>query len=303
MLASLAVIFGRVGEGVGGKYTIGVNFPNAAGLLDGASVLMAGAKVGRVAGGPEVLPDGTGVRVWLTIYEPIEIATDARVQVGSSGLLGDRFVDVQPPTAETKEFLQPDAIIQGKREAGMSDLAKDGADLVADLRQTVAKLDAVLTTVKTEVLDEASTKNLRETFANLKTASAGFSESTGKLSATLDEASAAMSSFKKVGEDMQPVVDGAKKAVDQASGTMIAVGRAADEAVKTLQRMSALLEEARKGQGAFGALLSDPGLKEDLQSLIGNLRRHGVLFYRDQEPGEAATPRPPATSSGPRNPR
>src|SRR5438309_10355865 len=119
VLAALVVEFGRVGEGFKTFYNLTVNFPDASGLLKGSDVLMAGAKVGRVSGGPRLNPNGEGVLVPLRIYGFVKIPLGSKFVVGSSGLLGDRYVSVwQPPRDQITDYFHPDAFVAGSRETG-----------------------------------------------------------------------------------------------------------------------------------------------------------------------------------------
>jgi ABC-type transporter Mla subunit MlaD len=72
-LAALVVQFGRVGEGFKTYYTITVQFPNASGLLKGSDVLLAGAKIGRVSGGPRLVTGVDGVSVPLRIFDSVKV--------------------------------------------------------------------------------------------------------------------------------------------------------------------------------------------------------------------------------------
>src|SRR5437763_11152709 len=121
MLAALVVQFGRLGEGFKTYYTITVRFNDAGGLLKGTDVLLAGARIGKVAGGPKLVREGDGVAVPLKIDACRQIAQGTKFAVGSSGLLGDRFVVVTPPTGPAKAYLPPNAYIDGTRETGIDD--------------------------------------------------------------------------------------------------------------------------------------------------------------------------------------
>ena len=77
--------FGRVGEGFKTYYDVSVQFPDASGLLKGSDVLLAGAKIGRVSGGPKLVPGGEGVLVPLRIFDYVKIPTGSKFTVGSSG--------------------------------------------------------------------------------------------------------------------------------------------------------------------------------------------------------------------------
>src|SRR5437660_12770537 len=109
MLAALVVQFGRLGEGFKTYYGLTVRFNDASGLLKGSDVLLAGAKIGKVSGGPRLVREGNGVDVPLKIYDYVKVPQGSKFSVGSSGLLGDRFVSVTMPPGQRKAFLTPNA--------------------------------------------------------------------------------------------------------------------------------------------------------------------------------------------------
>src|SRR5207248_9181432 len=106
MLGALLVQFGRLGEGFKTYYPLTVRFNDASGLLKGTDVLLAGARIGKVAGGPRLVSDGPGVLVPLRIYDYVRLPIGSKFTVGSSGLLGDRFVTVTPPAGPPAGYLQ-----------------------------------------------------------------------------------------------------------------------------------------------------------------------------------------------------
>src|SRR5207248_517784 len=140
MLGALVVQFGRLGEGLKTYYPLTVRFSDASGLLKGSDVLLAGAKIGKVSGGPRMVREGQGVDVPLKIYDYIKIPEASKFTVGSSGLLGDRFVNVVMPPGQPKAFLKPNSHISGARETGIDDITREGGALLGDLRGTVQKL-------------------------------------------------------------------------------------------------------------------------------------------------------------------
>src|ERR687887_1114451 len=124
MLGALIVQFGRLGEGFKTYYTLTVRFTNASGLLKGSDVLLAGARIGKVSGGPRLVREGNGVAVPLKIYDYVKIPEGSKFTVGSSGLLGDRFVNVVVPSGQPKTYLPPNAFINGARETGIDDITR-----------------------------------------------------------------------------------------------------------------------------------------------------------------------------------
>ena len=246
MLGALVVQFGRLGEGFKTYYTVTVQFSDASGLLKGSDVLLAGARIGKVSGGPRLVREGTGVAVPLKIYDYIKIAEGSKFTVGSSGLLGDRFVDVKMPPGVPTKFLPPNAYVNGARETGIDDLTREGGALVGDLRGVVQKIDTTVTRLNEDVLSKESAQNLKSSIAHLNEATSAFAESAKKLGPVVDKADSAMDSAKKAADDLQRV-----------------------------------LSSATQGRGVLAALLTNQELANDLRALVSNLRAHGVLFYRD----------------------
>src|SRR5437773_12203618 len=73
MIGGFVLKFSRLGEGFKPYYALTVRFKDASGLLKGSDVLLSGAKIGRVSGGPRLLREGEGVAVPLRIYEYVKL--------------------------------------------------------------------------------------------------------------------------------------------------------------------------------------------------------------------------------------
>jgi len=251
MLGALLVQFGRLGEGFKTYYALTVRFNNASGLLKGSDVLLAGARIGKVADGPRLVREGDGVAVPLKIYDYVKVPEGTKFTVGSSGLLGDRFVVVTPPPGQPKAYLPPNAYINGTRETGIDDLTQQGGALVGDLRTTVQKLNQ-------ETLSAQNMENLKSSMEHLNQATGALAESSKKLDGVIGQADSTVASAKKAADNLQNAIADTRK----------------------------VLQSATQGKGLVATLLNDQQLANDLHALITNLRAHGVLFYRDS----AATP-------------
>src|SRR5438876_5398339 len=186
MLGALVVQFGRLGEGLKTYYALTVRFTDASGLLKGSDVLLARAKIGKVSGGPLMVREGQGVDVPLKIYEYIKIPEGSKFTVGSSGLLGDRFVSVVMPSGQPKAFLAPNTYISGARETGIDDLTREGGALVNDLRVTVQKLNVAAARLAQDTLSPANTENLKLTMEHLNEATGALADSSKKLDGVIE---------------------------------------------------------------------------------------------------------------------
>ena len=256
MLGALVVQFGRLGEGFKTYYPLTVRFTDASGLLKGSDVLLAGAKIGKVAGGPRMVREGQGVDVPLKIYDYIKVPEGSKFTVGSSGLLGDRFVNVVMPPGQPKAFLAPNTHISGARETGIDDLTREGGALVNGLRTTVQKLNQ-------DTLSSQNMENLKSSMEHLNQATGALAESSKKLDGVIEQADSTMASAKKAADNLQSAIADTHK----------------------------VLRSATQGKGLVATLLNDPALATDLHALISNLRAHGVLFYRDTAAN--TQPKPP----------
>jgi len=253
MLGALVVQFGRLGEGFKTYYALTVGFTDASGLLKGSDVLLAGARIGKVSSGPRMVREGQGVDVPLKIYEYIKIPEGSKFTVGSSGLLGDRFVNVVMPPGQPKAFLAPNTHITGVRETGIDDLTREGGALVTDLRGTVQKIDTTVNHLNEDTLSSANMENLKSSLEHLNQATGALAESSKKLDGVIEQADSTMASAKKAADNLQNAIADTRK----------------------------VLQSATQGKGLVATLLNNQELANDLHALISNLRAHGVLFYRD----------------------
>ena len=246
MVAALVVQFGRLGEGFKTYYGLTIRFNDASGLLKGSDVLLGGAKIGKVSGGPRLVREGNGVDVPLKIYDYVKVPEGSKFTVGSSGLLGDRFVNVTMPAGQPKTYLSPNAYISGARETGLDDLTREGGALVKDMRSAVQNINGTFTRLNEDALSSTNMQNLKASIEHLSQTTDALAQSSRKLDSVVDKADATMSSTKKAADDLQKVV-----------------------------------QAATQGKGLLAALLTNQELANDLRALISNLRAHGVLFYRD----------------------
>ena len=288
IIAFMAVQFGRLGEGIRDVYELTVEFSNASGLLKDSNVLFNGAKIGWVAteptivNDPEVLEQATGVTVKLKVYAYVEIPRESRFMVSSSGLLGDRFVDVLPPSEVSGEVIAPGSTVAGSRQPSIDDLTREGTDLIGDLRETVGTINTVVNRVDDEVLSGGNIDDLDAMLDSLR-------RSSGNIETTSEEIAAAGARIDGILDSVNGAVERANETMNSAKLAGADLELAMSEARTALAGIRQLVERARDGDGVVGRLLADEALAENLEALIANLRQHGVLFYRDSRDGGAAS--------------
>lgn len=282
VICAMVVYFGRFGDGLKEYYSIRVEYPNASGLFVGADVLLAGARIGSVDEGPFVLKDMQGVYVMLKLYEGVQIPEGANFTIGSSGLLGDSFVDItMPPMLDVENFkaIAPDSVVKGKRESGLGDLASGGANLLESVEVAVKNIDTVVTRINAEILSEESVKSIQETLKNLEKTSGEFAEASEGFDAVLADASKAVNDVTASVDRVTLTVD---ETVTQSQETVRAATEAAEAFTRTMNDLRAVIADAKTGKGPLGTLLTDQTISDNLRALVYNIRRYGILFYKDR---------------------
>ncbi|MDT8388451.1 MAG: outer membrane lipid asymmetry maintenance protein MlaD [Thiogranum sp.] len=118
--AYLSVRLGDVGIFPSDSYTLTARFTSISGLKEGASVEFAGVRVGKVAG---ISLDGTDYEaiVTLAIDPGIVIQDDSIASIRTAGLIGDKYVKMQPGGAE-RILQEGDEIVETESAVDLEEL-------------------------------------------------------------------------------------------------------------------------------------------------------------------------------------
>jgi phospholipid/cholesterol/gamma-HCH transport system substrate-binding protein len=166
---SLVVYFGRFNQWTERSYPITVHYSNANGLLKGASVLLAGARIGDVEQPPTILPNMKEVQVILRINGDIKIPKQSLFSIGSSGLLGDRFVTVSVnENAELDDVLPSGSVVDGLREANISDLQRQVGEIMPKVEKAVSNITQITDTFKKDIFNKKGVQEIQESLANIQ---------------------------------------------------------------------------------------------------------------------------------------
>src|SRR5271170_850400 len=175
LICGLIILFGEVPDLFKPTYTLIVKFPNASGLLKGSDVFLSGAAIGKVTTDPHPIPDTQLVEVKLKIDKAVGIRDNASYVIGSSGLLGDKYVEVRPveykdgtPESEKAPFVKDGDVIEGVQEPGLSEIMDASKPLIDRANHIAAQLDDMITRLNTDVLSNTSSDDLKETIAKLR---------------------------------------------------------------------------------------------------------------------------------------
>ncbi len=296
-IAIMAIQFGRLGQGLNKFYQLKVEFPNASGLLKNSDIQLAGAVVGHVGGKPTINEGRVGsVTVDLFIRDTVKIPRDSTFQISSSGMMGDKFVDIVIPENFDDKTFDPNnpklvytegETIKGTKLGGFDELTKKGEIAMEKLAENLDEMKIAITKLQGNFLSEENLENVRSAFASIKTTGDNFAEASKEINDVVIGAKEA--------------VNTAKETMASAKGTMETANHAANDiraaisdARSAISSVQTVLKSAQSGSGAIPMLLSNREVSDNLRALIANIRRHGVLFYRDSAKTAESAPTPPA---------
>ncbi len=313
VMGALILQFGRFSDRVRGHYPLMVEFPNAGGLLSGAPVKLGGQKVGYVDGDPKMKADFSGVNVLLAIYDDQKVPSNSTFSIGTSGLMGDTYVEAKMGENFTGEFLGEGSQIKGTSTADLGALQNDAGELLKELQVTVAdiqvsikSLDKVFQKLESGVLADENVANLSTTFSELKTSSQNIKKATEKLDpvmaeaqSTIAEAKSAMAKAGSTFDTATETLEGIKATVAKADPAIEKLEPTIAELKATLKNANSAIDEIKYGDGVMSGLISDSGLREDLESFIDKLERYGILGY----PKDKSKPSVPSSSGASSEPK
>lgn len=166
-MGGLILVFGGITQGMGPSYEVVVEFPNASDLIKGATVTFAGAPIGKVSKIPYPIREGRAVAVHLKIQDDFQIRKGARFVIGSKGMLGDRYVDVQQGM-EGEAFLEDGARVEGARTPGFDDLAANAKPIMERMNTIAMQVESITQKLDQDVMTPDTTQDLREAIRSLK---------------------------------------------------------------------------------------------------------------------------------------
>ncbi|MEI8233352.1 MAG: MlaD family protein [Verrucomicrobiota bacterium] len=294
VVAAMAVQFGRVGQGLSDTYDLTVHFPNASGLVKNADVQLSGARIGVVAEAPQAVAGQIGsIPVKLKIRRDIELPKGAYFMIGKSGLLGDTSVVIGLPTGFDPDKFDPkakgaviphDAVVKGTPGTDFNELASKGDKNMEKLAAALDELKITLEKVQSGVLNDENMKNLKDSFASLKTTTENIAQASTKIDSVVTGAQTTVDSAKETFAEAKQAIG----TINSAATDIHAVIADARGAVTTGEN---LMKSAQDGQGALPMLLGNREVADNLRAILSNLRRHGILFYRDSaQPAPSPTP-------------
>jgi len=277
IFAALIYMLGRSAGLFERQYPLVARFGETGGLIQGATVRLAGVPVGHVGEIRLPEPGGAKVQVELLVARRVQdrIRADSIARIETLGLLGDKIIDISLGTPGAA-VLQPGAELRTEEPFDTARLTQQGADLLRSLIDLSAELRAGLARVTASPVGS----DLAETVRALRSLATEIERGQGALHRLVYDRKLG-TALADAGETLRQLGETVRR-IDRALADPRAAGLAG-EATRTLgearsaaERVNRILREVEEGRGLLHALVYDEGrVLQDLEGLLG---RAGALL-------------------------
>ena len=255
------------------RYTIHADFTEVGGLVEGATVRLAGVQIGRVTAVNLPPHPGGKVRVDLTIGRRFadRIRKNSVARIETQGLLGDRIVEITvgdasaAPVAPGEVIASRDPADFGKILSSGADTAKNVAALADALRETADQIN------KSKMIEDAAS-----TVNKLGRVVDQVEHGRGWAHTLLYEEPVALRRVNDLIASTQTLIARIEKG-QGAAGVLVSPESTASARrfVAAMDRISAMVEQPEREPGLLPGLLFDPKYKavlDDQRVVSHNLR-------------------------------
>lgn len=284
VLLYMTLIVGKYEFGGSKGYFLSAVFDSVSGLDEKAAVRMAGVKIGTVE---NVELIDSHARVMMRIDQNVRIRRGSEAAIKTEGLLGDKYVEILPPSGgssggspvsaapgggskEQSKTLQPGETIQVT--VSPSDVDKLIGQLSAisdDIKQVTASLRQVFGTERGVRSMEDILADLRKTTANIQEFSYTLRSDGSELVMRMNELAASLNGV--VGENRENL-----------KVTMENVREASRNAELALASIESAARKIDRGEGTLGKLVTDDSMYNSIDSAAKGLSNYVSRVERMQ---------------------
>lgn len=262
------------------RYTIHAEFNEVGGLVEGATVRLAGVQIGRVTGVRLPADPGGKVRVDLTIGRQFanRVRKNSVARIETQGLLGDKIIELSVGTVAAAAVKAGDTIDSqesqdiGRVMAQSGQVIKSVSALAESLRETAQKLN------QSGLIEEATATvtSARKVTDQVGRVIAEVERGKGWAHVLVYEEPAALRRLNEVIASTQSVLERVQRG-EGAAGVLVSPESTASATrfVAALDRLSRVVEQPSPEDGVLPALLFDPkyrALLDDVRVVAHNMR-------------------------------
>ena len=264
MLCATVFSLGNFNFGSDDNYTLYAGFKQVIGLEPQAAVMLAGVPIGKVT---EIKNDGGGVTVTMEINDKAQIPDNPVVTVASSGVMGEKFINILPQKSGGK-YLKNGDYLYGSDEAGMDSMF-EGMNKVLD------KVETLVESMNNIIGDPTFQQSMIGMSENMRDAS----DHMNGLMDTLDRIAAANEgNVNQMAQQLNSALgalDATMQSVEHMATSMdnlVSDPQVADDLRETLSNISSASENIAHMAENMDNVIGDRETAEDMKATIKNAK-------------------------------
>jgi len=251
-------------------------FDQVAGLNVQSKVLVAGVKVGEVR---TITLENGKARLTMGVTNQVPIYGDATVSLGSIGILGEKFIDLDPGHS-AKGLFPEDRPLPSKAGVSLDNLMETMSDIGKNVKGVTQALNESIGGEKgRQKLDEI-VDNIRVLTAEVRSMA---QENHGAINHTManveaitlelrDKLPALAKQFENVGKNLNAILEENRP---ELKGVMGDVRKLAASFQGTADNIKVLTDRINRGEGTIGKLLNDETTVKKINEAVDNV--NGLL--------------------------
>jgi len=272
LLLAMIVLFqvGSQHEMFQRQYILYCNFSDISGLRIGATVQLAGLNVGAVDDirfPKELLKREITVVLRINRKYQDRIRSDSVATINTQGLLGDKYIHISVGS-ESEPVIPEKGTVPSKETTSIFALAEKAGAIMDDIGDAAKTISDMFKTMEGEKEGDlkASIRSIRKSLEQIE-------KGKGLFHALIYEP--------KGEEIINNLADTLKTMKDISAGVETEGKEKTAGMIANLRHVSSdlreILESIRRGEGTMGMLVRDPGLYNDLRTLLGRANRNVLL--------------------------
>lgn len=227
---------------------------NASGLTKGSAIRSAGIPIGAIK---DISLQEGKARIDVTVKSDVYLTRAAVVEMKANGILGDKYIEVNPGPSSDPELEDGGQIQNVKTGGSLDDVMSQVSDITTSLKDVAKNLNEAVTHDGTNkhilgrivVNIEKLTANISEMTTDNKEQISEIVDQVHDITTTLDEL---------INDDSET---GLKKTWQKSLARID----------KSLQNIEEITDKVNKGEGTIGKLISDEKTAEDVSAAIEGL--------------------------------
>jgi phospholipid/cholesterol/gamma-HCH transport system substrate-binding protein len=271
----IAIFFsGAMGSLFAPRANLYVRFADARGLRPGSPVWLLGVEIGSIK---EIQFADTVMEVKLSVKRSALnfIYSDAKASILNMGLLGDKYVAIEPGRSSTNP-IKPGSHLRGETAVTMEEILSASVKSASGVNSFISRLDSIVVSINRGEGSLAKLLKSPEIYAEIRSSTSsiaqllqGIQRNRGTLghliqdSLLYQELTSAGASFGEVG-----------RALNDSSllfGRLMSDGRIHTMITATLENAARVTGRIDSGKGVLGTLTRNDSLARSMENLVSNL--------------------------------